>query len=105
MGGSARRIEIEIFGQSFSVMADDEARLREVAAYVDRQMKDLSRTTSTVDSFRLAVLAALNIADERREMEARAAESEKAANARVAALSEKASKLAQAVDQALAEAS
>lgn len=105
MAGSARRIEIEIFGQSFSVMADDEARLREVAAYVDRQMKELSRSTSTVDSFRLAVLAALNIADERRDLETRAKESEKAADAKVAAMSEKAARLAQAVDQALAEAS
>ena len=105
MAGSARRIEIEIFGQSFSVMAEDEARLREVAAYVDQQMKDLSRTTSSVDSFRLAVLAALNIADERRELESRAAEAEKSANAKVAAMSEKANRLAQAVDQALADAS
>lgn len=97
------RVEIDVFGQTFTVMAEDESRLREAASYVDRQMKDLSRTTATVDSFRLAVLTALNIADERREFERRIESRDEASEQRFAALRDKADRLIATMDQALAE--
>jgi cell division protein ZapA len=58
-------VEVEIFGQSYSVRAGKEAGyIESLARYVDEQMREVSRGTSTVDSLKIAVLAALNIADE-----------------------------------------
>lgn len=58
-------MKIEIYGQSYSVHADEnEAYLKELAAYVDARMRKVAAATHTVDSVRVAVLAALNIADE-----------------------------------------
>ena len=58
-------MKIEIFDQTYSVQADgDEAYLRELAAFVDEKMRMVAETTRQVDSMRVAVLSALNIADE-----------------------------------------
>jgi len=58
-------VKIEIFDQTYSVQADgDEAYLRELAAFVDEKMRMVAETTRQVDSMRVAVLSALNIADE-----------------------------------------
>ncbi len=52
-------------GQTFSVTSDDgEEHVREVAAYVDRTMRDIASHGKVVSSFTAAVLAALNIASE-----------------------------------------
>lgn len=98
---AARKVEIDIFGQSFSVMAEDEASLREAASYVDRQMKDLSRTSTSVDSFRLAVLTALNIANERNEIVRQAGSKDALATERVEAMNKKAERLVQTMDEVL----
>jgi len=59
------RVKIEIYNQSYNVQADgDEAYLKELAAFVDGKMRTVGEATRTVDSVRVAVLAALNIADE-----------------------------------------
>ena len=42
----------------------DPGYVEELAAYVDAQMREVSRSAGAVDSVRVAVLAALNIADE-----------------------------------------
>lgn len=58
-------VHVEIFGQSYAVRAGAEAGyVEQLAAYVDERMRDVSRTSGAVDSVRIAVLAALNIADE-----------------------------------------
>lgn len=58
-------MKIEIYGQSYSVHADEnEEYLKELASYVDTRMRKVAAATHTVDSVRVAVLAALNIADE-----------------------------------------
>jgi cell division protein ZapA (FtsZ GTPase activity inhibitor) len=67
-------IRVEIFGQTYSVKAGaDPSYVEKLAAYVDEQMKEVSRSTGAVDSVRIAVLGALNLADEcfrlRRELE------------------------------------
>jgi cell division protein ZapA len=63
--GSAK-VKIEIYDQSYSVNSEgqSEEQLRELAAYVDGKMREVARTTRLVDSVKVAVLAALNIADE-----------------------------------------
>lgn len=58
-------MKIEIFDQTYNVQADgDEAYLRELAAFVDEKMRTVAEATRQVDSMRVAVLSALNIADE-----------------------------------------
>jgi cell division protein ZapA len=58
-------VKIEIFDQTYNVQADgDEAYLRELAAFVDEKMRTVAEATRQVDSMRVAVLSALNIADE-----------------------------------------
>ena len=59
-------VHVEIFGQDYAVRGgDDPGYVERLASYVDEQMKDVSRTSGAVDSLRIAVLAALNIAAER----------------------------------------
>ena len=58
-------MKIEIYDQFYNVQAEgDEAYLKELAAFVDGKMRNLAESTRMVDSLRVAVLAALNIADE-----------------------------------------
>ncbi|MGA8037112.1 MAG: cell division protein ZapA [Candidatus Acidiferrales bacterium] len=58
-------MKIEIFDQTYNVNADgNEQYLTELAAYVDKKMRAVSESTQLVDSVKVAVLAALNIADE-----------------------------------------
>jgi cell division protein ZapA len=63
-GGSAN-VKIDIYDQSYNVNADqNEEYLRELADYVDAKMRAVSAAAHTVDSLKVAVLAALNVADE-----------------------------------------
>ena len=58
-------VHVEIFGQTYGIRAGtDPGYVEEIAAYVDREMREISRSGGAVDSVRIAVLAALNIADE-----------------------------------------
>lgn len=101
MAPKPKRVELDIFGQKFSLIAEDEARLQDVAKYVDAQMKDLSQSSATIDSFRLAVLAALNIANERFDLADRLATRDNAVQAQFEALSARADRIAVELDEAL----
>jgi len=58
-------VKIQIYDQSYNVNADgNEEYLNELAAYVDAKMRSIADSTHMVDSLKVAVLAALNIADE-----------------------------------------
>jgi len=57
-------IRVEIFDQPYNLRGSDPEYIFKLAEYVDTKMRAVSGQTSTVDSLRLAVLAALNIADE-----------------------------------------
>jgi cell division protein ZapA len=60
-----KSIQVEIFNQSYNVRGDlDEAYVAELARYVDGKMRSVASATRTVDSLRIAILSALNIADE-----------------------------------------
>jgi cell division protein ZapA len=57
--------KVQIFGQSYTIAGDlDDSYVRELAAYVDGKMKAIAENTSTIDTQKAAVLAALSIADE-----------------------------------------
>lgn len=65
---------VEIFGSTYSVRGEgDPDYLLELARFVDSRMRDVAAQVSTVDPMKIAILAALNIADEfsrfRRERE------------------------------------
>jgi cell division protein ZapA len=70
-------VKIEIYDQSYNVNADgNEDYLNELAAYVDAKMRSIADATHMVDSLKVAVLAALNIADENFSMKKRQQEIE-----------------------------
>ena len=57
--------DVEIFGATYHVRGEDKPEhLQEVASFVDRRMRDVAEKVSTVDTGRIAILAALNIANE-----------------------------------------
>ena len=59
------RATVEIFGQRLGLRADgDSARLQEIARFVDSRMREVADRSSSVDTVKIAVLTALNIADE-----------------------------------------
>ena len=58
-------IQVEIFGQTYSVRAaGEEEYIRDLAAFVDRKMREVAAHAPTVDSTKIAILAALNVSDE-----------------------------------------
>jgi cell division protein ZapA len=59
------KVKVQILGQTYSIQAGlDEAYVRKLAAYVDEKMQAVAEMTATVDTHKVAVLAALAIADE-----------------------------------------
>jgi cell division protein ZapA len=63
--GRSAKVKIEIYDQSYNVNADqNDDYLKELASYVDGKMREVAHATRMVDSVKVAVLAALNIADE-----------------------------------------
>lgn len=58
-------VTVEIAGQRYPIRSGlDERYVAELAAYVDQKMRVASDSTPTTDMLGLAVLVALNIADE-----------------------------------------
>jgi cell division protein ZapA (FtsZ GTPase activity inhibitor) len=65
MSDKGSPVQVEIFGQTYVVRAGAEpGHVERLAAFVDGQMSEISRASVAVDSVRIAVLAALNIADD-----------------------------------------
>jgi len=61
----SNRVKVEIYGQSYTLGGDlDEAYVQKLARYVDQKMSAVAESTQIVDSVRVAVLAAMAIADE-----------------------------------------
>ncbi len=59
------RVKVEIYGQSYTLGGDlDEAYVQKLAQYVDEKMRAAAQATQAVDTARVAVLAAMAIADE-----------------------------------------
>jgi cell division protein ZapA len=87
-------VRVEIFDQVYNLRGSDADYILRLADYVDGKMRAVSEQTATVDSVRLAVLAALNIADEfhllKRQLDTPSPEARQRAN-----------KLANALDEVL----
>ena len=62
---SSRVVHVDIHGQRYAVRSDlDPAYISELAMYVDEKMQLASSEVQSGESMKVAVLAALNIADE-----------------------------------------
>lgn len=61
---SAGYITVEIYDQTYHLSGQDAGHIRDLAEVVDARMRAVAAQGRTVDSLRVAVLAALNLADE-----------------------------------------
>src|ERR671917_1258522 len=58
-------IRVEIYNQIYNIRSDgDSDYISQLAEFVDTRMREISSGTLTVDSLKVAILAALHIADE-----------------------------------------
>jgi len=64
-------VSVEIYDQVYHLRGSDPAYIENLAASVDAKMRTVAQQGTTVDSLRVAVLAALNIADELQRMRQR----------------------------------
>ena len=65
MDGEYDSTSVEIFGQTYNVRGEgDPNYLTELARFVDSRMREVAAKVATVDPMKIAILAALNIADE-----------------------------------------
>ncbi|MCD6375461.1 MAG: cell division protein ZapA [Caldisericaceae bacterium] len=59
------QIRVNIFGSEYTLVSDnDENYVREIAQYIDQKMREIDKTQSIKSTVKIAILAALNIADE-----------------------------------------
>lgn len=90
-------VTVDIAGQRYPIRSGlDPAYVAELAAYVDKKMRAAAETAPATDTLGLAVLVALNLADEY----FRARQNESASHGE---LQERALRLEQLVDQALTQ--
>ena len=68
---SAEYISVDIYDQTYHLRGEDSEYIRRLADIVDAKMRAVASHGKTVDSLRVAVLAALNIADELVTLEGR----------------------------------
>jgi len=62
---TSRVVTIEIHGQRYAVKSDlDPAYIAELATYLDQKMRQAADELSSADTLRVAIIAALNVADE-----------------------------------------
>lgn len=62
-----RIIEVEIYGQKYKIRVkgeEDEKYISHLTSFVDQKMHEVAIKSKSVDVVKIAVLAALNIADE-----------------------------------------
>lgn len=58
-------IRVEIYNQTYNIRSDgDTEYIIQLAEFVDSRMREISSGTLTVDSLKVAILAALHVADE-----------------------------------------
>jgi cell division protein ZapA len=58
-------VRVEVLGREYTVKSDEgEERVRNIAEYVNRKIKEVSESSQTVSTLNLAILAAMNIAND-----------------------------------------
>jgi cell division protein ZapA (FtsZ GTPase activity inhibitor) len=67
-----RTIDVEIYDQKYSIVVRaplEEVEVRELAEDLDKKMREISTAASTADSLKVAILTALHLAHEYRELQ------------------------------------
>jgi cell division protein ZapA len=60
-------VEIEVFNQKYRIRVkgeEDEIYISQLTSYLDQKMREVALKSKSVDTLKIAVLAALNITDE-----------------------------------------
>jgi len=90
-------VRVQIFGSEYQIASQTDAEhTREVARYIDRKMREVANNLSLRSVSKIAVLTAVNLADELYKAQNEGQKMEKMAN-------EKAQKLAQSMNQPIRE--
>ena len=92
--------KIQIYGKTYSLKSSSsEVDAEEVAAYVDSRMKELANVRGKTSTLDLAVLAALNIAQELMELKNQAGAKEEAEGEKLRQLVEALDKELQGIEK------
>jgi cell division protein ZapA len=68
----SQSVRVVIYDQEYFMRGDlNEEYIQKLAKYVDGKMRSIADRTRTVDTVRVAMLAALNLADEYHQMKAK----------------------------------
>lgn len=96
MEDNGRVVKVAIFGHEYPIRAavENEDYVRTIASYVDGKMREIDEAMKPTSSMRVAILTALNIADELMSLQKQ--QREQADDYR-----DKFKELSQALDQAL----
>ena len=65
-------IDVEIYDQKYTIVLQkpiDDVAVRALAAEVDARMREISRVTNSADSLKVAVLTALHLMQEYKELQ------------------------------------
>ncbi|MGA1197618.1 MAG: cell division protein ZapA [Candidatus Latescibacterota bacterium] len=90
-------VRVQIFGSEYQIASQTDAEhTREVARYIDRKMREVANNLSLRSVSKIAVLTAVNLADELFKAQDEGQQMSQMAN-------EKANKLARSVDQPIRE--
>ena len=68
----SRSIDVEIYDQKYTIVlqtALDESEVRSLAEELDTRMREIAAAAGNPDSLKVAILAALHIAQEARELQ------------------------------------
>lgn len=61
----ANNLKVQIFGAEYSIKGETDVEyMQKIAGYIDQKMHEVQKNTTTKSALKVAVLAALNIADE-----------------------------------------
>ena len=78
MAKDPQRIRVVIYDQEYFMRGDlNQEYIQKLADYLDAKMRTIAERTRTVDTLRVAMLAALNVADEYHQLKARYEEAAK----------------------------
>jgi len=72
MAKDPQSIRVVIYDQEYFMRGDlNQEYIQKLAQYLDTKMRSIAERTRTVDTLRVAMLAALNVADEYHQLKAR----------------------------------
>ena len=71
MNDTSQGVTVEIYDQPYHLRGQDPVYIERLANLVDAKMRAVAAQGTTVDSLRVAVLAAINVADELLTLQAR----------------------------------